>query len=339
MCGKYFKRNKCSGMVVSWGNNITRSTSLAKVLGFDDFHVRPTFKLKYLKLINYIVAFLRSLWKILVSRPRELVLVGPPTFIFYAIPIIKCFLSETRVTCDFHNGVLRYPWAALPGLKRCIREADLVLSHNGKVKDEIDVFFGVNSRVLTDPLPAAHDTEGEVSSSHVSKIKLNVLVPCSFSIDEPVELILDLCVFAAKKFNLIVTGDYNKIRKREGFKHAFGLANFTGFLPKEKYRHLLASSDVVLCLTNDDSVQMCASNEALGFSKLLLHSNTPVLNGLYSGKELAVDHSVCSIVSAIERLDARKEYWQMYLGDVREFYQSRWHRQFESVFSDGERSR
>lgn len=265
-----------NGIVISWGKNITRSKSLAKSLDFVDLHIVP--KSEY-RLINYLSAFFATLRLLIILRPSCLVVVVPPVFPIYAAYIYKyVFFSQMKIFVDMHNGVMRREWANWPLIGFFLKRADAAIAHNDIIADKISNKFNIKTVSLTDPLVNAlaineMAKSGVNASKFLRRGKKNILVPVSYSIDEPIHEILQATSHLSS-VNFILTGNYKKMPSISIGQYSN--CTFTGFISYDEYFHLLVSCDAVLALTNDDEIQMCALIESISAGKYIIASKNSV---------------------------------------------------------------
>ena len=273
--------SKKTKVIIGWGSGIRRSISLANECNMIDHQIRYIFKNKYLKPFNYIINFFKTVFILVKLKPKLIVVVVPPTLILYSVFIYKfIFNRNCRIVLDCHNGVLRSEWKNIPFVSYLFRKSHKVLSHNVRVKEDIDFVFGINSYVLGDPLitypnPICMFKE----TSLYLKDKINVLVPVSYAKDEPIMEIINAAAILSETHNFILTGRFTKLFKEA---ECFDGITFTGFISEEIYCDLLAQSDVVLCLTTDDKIQMCALIEAVSLLKNVVCSDNTVNHDIFS---------------------------------------------------------
>lgn len=316
-------------MIISWGKDINRSTGLASLLDLECINIYSDNSIKYLKYFNYFKYLFSTIKLVRRNSPRLLILVGPPTLIFYTVLYIRLFVKrEMRVVLDCHNGILRSEWKRIPLVGHAMREADLVLTHNDNVKNKVDSEFRVDSYVLGDPILDVFPSETMKSKKNGLK---TIMIPCSFREDEPIEFIFDICHSLSRSYEVKVTGGLGRLKDRGITIPEQILECFTGFIPREKYDNLMRKSYVVVCLTTDDDIQMCAINESISFDKPFIHSNTLVLNQLYGELDLAIIHRIESITMKLKELDARYEDVGTKLGVFKENYQATWQASAEEI--------
>lgn len=267
---------KEKGLVLTWGRMVRRSVSMADFLDADEVHLKPVFSSKYLKTINYILSFFRTI--IYCRKGYDyLIIVMPPVFSLYAIALYKIFSKrKMKVLIDMHNGVLRREWRSWPGFNYLLSKVDVVIAHNDVVKKAIDEQFMVESFVLTDPI--MRPKESTVNTAEfIKKDVINVIVPLSYADDEPIDEILGAASKLKGTVNFIFTG---KPKGRFARNELSGLVTVTGYVDDEMFYKIMKDSDLVLCLTDNSDIQMCALIEALSLKKKFICSNNEV-NQLY----------------------------------------------------------
>lgn len=270
-----------NGVVFSWGKSITRSHSIASELRYEDCHIYPKYSNVLGKFFNYFSAFFNQFGILVKGEYDVVVVVAPPVFSLYSAVAARFFCkNKYKIIFDCHNGVLRKEWRYWPFLVYLARSANVVVSHNNVVKSSIDALYGVNSKILLDPLVPVDDIDFGFVDSHayIDKEKINILVPVSYASDEPIDDILEAARKLGNNYNLILTGNYNK-----RFSMVSDLpATFTGYISNSLYFRIMRDVDAVLCLTTNDAIQMCAMIEAVSFGKKAIVTNNSVNNALFS---------------------------------------------------------
>ena len=311
--------------IISWGRHIYRSDSLAVKLHFEKnvyiFFARKLYIFE--KPLRYIYSFLYTLAFVFTKRPHLIILVGPPTLIFYCTIPVKFFLQNTKVYLDLHNGVLRREWKYLPFLKYAVKKADYVICHNKNIKPKIDLNFVIDSYVLSDPL-MPNCQNFEIDKTRYSAKVLNIIVPCSFSDDEPTEYLCELAhsLYELDDVLIKVTGNYHK--KKHLFKTEINKDVFTGYLTKSAYTKLLKKSDIVLCLTSDDDIQMAAVNEAISYCKVFFHSGTKTLTEMYGSLNFSLTGDVKTDIRLILEARNNLQHYQSKIISFKDQYDHEW---------------
>ncbi|NWE37264.1 glycosyltransferase family 1 protein, partial [Pseudomonas gingeri] len=161
---------------------------------------------------------------------------------------------------------------------------DAVVVHNFKVKEEL-AGLGVkeaNLFILED-LPC--DFQAAPASERQTPY---VLFPCSFDIDEPIEVVIN----AAREMpgvDFLITGKHQGKLSEALVASLPENIQLTGFLSKATFEQLLCNANVVLGLTTRDNVQLSVANEAVSAGRPMALSNTPVLRSLFSEAAVFVD--------------------------------------------------
>ncbi|MDO7086719.1 glycosyltransferase [Pseudocolwellia sp. AS88] len=318
-------------VIIGWGTGIRRSVSLSTETSMTDIQVKYIFKNKYLKPMNYIVNFFKTVLLLAKHQPKLVVVVVPPTLILYSVFLYKfLFNHKCKIVLDCHNGVLRSEWKHIPFVSYLFKKSDKVLSHNARVKEDIDSAFGVVSYVLGDPLIVYNGNINNPSETSLYlNDKINVLVPVSYAKDEPINEIINAAAILNKTHNFIMTGRYTKLFKENS---VFDGVSFTGFISEEVYVSLLRQCDVVLCLTTDDKIQMCALIEAVSMNKNAVCSDNTVNNDIFSDyrptftrlDEESISASVMSCISnslnTAEKIDFNVKYTKKWKQDSKEVF-------------------
>ncbi len=115
-----------------------------------------------------------------------------------------------------------------------------------------------------------------------------VLHPCSFDPDEPIRSVFAAaCMIPDIRF--VITGNAARaqgVHRLEGIPANVTLA---GFLPKAEFNRCLLRADLVLGLTTRDDIQLSVANEAVGFCRPMVISDTPLLKSLFYKGAVYVD--------------------------------------------------
>lgn len=291
-----------SGVVFSWGKSITRSHSIASELGFSDIHIYPKYSTVWGKFLNYLSAFIKQFILIARNDYDAVVVVAPPVFSLYSAVIARLFCKKKfKIIYDCHNGVLRSDWKYWPFLKFFAQRADVVLCHNNVVKPFVDELYGVDAKILLDPLVSLENIDLDFmdSSGFIDETKINVLVPVSYADDEPIDEIIQAAFELGNSYNFILTGDYTK---KYDMVDEYPVT-FTGYISNVLYFKLMKDADAVLCLTSNDAIQMCAMIEAISFYQRAIATNNSVNKTLFSKYVWRLcDNETLSIVGAVSAL-------------------------------------
>lgn len=197
-----------------------------------------------------------------------------------------------RVVADCHNAQLRPPWSRFPLALWSLRRSDVVLVHNQAMLAQARQLGWPMDRVrvLEDvpPIGKAQPSNG-AARRLIAAGKPWVVFPGSFAADEPISEIL-AAARLAPELSFILTGRTETAR-RHGHVLDELPANVVlpGFLPVEAFDDLLREADVVLGLTKLEGIQLSVCNEALGFGRPLVTSDTSLLRAMFGAAAVLVD--------------------------------------------------
>lgn len=323
-------QNNYRWVILTWGENLTRSMALESSIDFSvnvDIHLSGSSLV--MKIIKYFYCYILSLYYIFILKYEGVIIVAPPSLSLFLIPVIKIFQPEAKIYADLHNGVLRKSWSCIPGVSFCLGLCSKVICHNSFVKNKIDREFNVSCEVLVDPLlkfkrHIDDDLLPEYFPQNES-VPL-VVIPCSFREDEPFRVISCLAKFASetKKFRVLITGR-KEIAPKILKNCSYSCDALTGFLSRTDYEYLICNADVILCLSNDNDVQMCALNEALGAGTLFLHSATDTLNSIYGELDLGVSNDEVEIIETLQFVFENSSAYKKKVQLFSKKYMHEWH--------------
>jgi glycosyltransferase involved in cell wall biosynthesis len=184
-----------------------------------------------------------------------------------------------------------------------LKNADLTIVTNEHLAD-LTRDHGGRAFVLQDPLPRLGDHPPVPLGGG-----FNVVMPCSFAADEPVEEVIEaMRMVAGEGITLHVTGNPSR---RGPMEDVPDTVRFTGFLPLDDYEQLILSADAVMVLTKARYAMLCGCYEAVAAGKPLITSNTPVLRD-YFEPAVFVETEVSSIAEGLRK--ARREVRELKAG-------------------------
>src|SRR5690606_15797038 len=96
--------------------------------------------------------------------------------------------------------------------------------------------------------------------------------------DEPIDVLIEVAR-AAPDITFVLTGDAR--RGRAALAGAPDNIVTPGWVDKATYKAMLASCDLVIGLTLLEGVQLSGANEAVGFGKAMVLSDTALLRELF----------------------------------------------------------
>lgn len=301
---------------LSWTVFQRRQASMAPLVGLDcvflplDYKGRSHLRRAW----AYLAVAWRS-WRVLQARqPQELWVQLPQVPLLWVALLYRLLAPHpVRLVADCHNAMFRPPWVRVPFGLGALAQCELVVVHNDEVWREA-VALGLppaRLRVLEDvpPLRQPGAVAPAVPALLAGRPRPWVLYPGSFSADEPVAEVLQAARLLRGQGVVVVTG-----RLSNAAKHGHAIDDMpsnvvlTDYLPLADFEALLVHCDVVLALTRHDGIQLSVCNEALGFGRAMVMSDTPLLRRLFGSAAVAVDSSnPAALVGGIDAATARRQ--------------------------------
>jgi glycosyltransferase involved in cell wall biosynthesis len=192
-----------------------------------------------------------------------------------------------RLIADLHNAALLPLWMGVPGTMALLKQFDVILVHNKDVQ-----VLALEAGITRDRLLVLEDRVPDFAPKNSPRSigRPALVMPCSFSPDEPIELVLDVAR-SLPDVDFIFTGDLQRIKRLRHPKELPENAVFTGFLEIDEFNDAILSSQGVLGLTTRDGIQLSAASEALGAGKPMILSDTPLLRSLFGPAALFTENS------------------------------------------------
>lgn len=284
---------------LAWTAFQRRQVSMADLAGFECvFLPLPSgVKGRLGKAWQYARLFVQTVGLLRRRRPATVWFQLPQVPLMWAAMLYRLvFNRRARLVADCHNAMFRPPWSRVPFGLSAMGRCDLILVHNEAVlKVALDMGLPRDrTRVLEDvpPLVAMPTQLPAVPRLLADRPRPWVLFPGSFSADEPVQELLDAARLLAGGV-VVMTG-----RVANAAKHGHDLSQvppnvvMPGFLSLDDFEALLMHCDVVLALTKFDGIQLSVCNEALGFGKPMVVSDTPLLRSMFGSAAVMADSSV-----------------------------------------------
>lgn len=297
---------------VAWTQFQRRQHSMAAMAGFEcAFLPRRGSRSAASTLLDYRRLFSETMALLRASRPSVLWIQMPPVPLLWAALWYRRRVDPgVRVVADCHNATFGQRWGWVPFGLGLLDTCDLVMVHNDDML-ALARGRGIDGRrlfVLEDvpPLPDA-SAPAAPPASLASRPRPWILFPGSFAGDEPIRELLQTARLAPE-WTFVLTG-----RAANAARNGHDLASVApnvvlpGYLDTPAFDALLRGSDVVLALTREDGIQLSACNEALGFGKAMVASDTPLLRRLFAeGARMADSSRPEALRSAIEDALARR---------------------------------
>lgn len=274
-----------SGIYIVWRLYQRRAEVVAMRMGIDLVFLPHRFRTRWLRPLDYVLAFLRTAMILHRRRPPFVVVQTPP--VFTALP---ARLFGIPYLLDAHNATFQSFWGDLPGSGRLIDHAVALIVHNEEVAGIAARKFP-SARIVTlrDPV-VPFDIAGQ------RRVPNQVLPIFSFGSDEPVDLLLEV-IERAPELDFVLTADPSRLEPSLAATLArLPNVKLTGFLPTRDYQVLLASSSAALVLTTREATQPSGACEALSSNTPLVVSRTRLTETLFGDWAHLVAHDAEEIV-------------------------------------------
>lgn len=301
---------KSKNIYIAWIKFQRRAVSMESYFDYDSVHVTSPFKNKYLKIFDYLVKCLKTLGYLLKYRPRVVWIQLPPTFLLNLLLFYKKNFNKTLIIIsDCHNGVFFGKWKKYFNPK-LINKSDIIIVHNTVIKDiAIGMGLDLKKTIILEDRPAAKNVEVYIDSQ--SQYINQVLMPCGFSKDEPLEVVFD----AAKKIpevTILISGPKERGVALFDYSKKPDNVHLVGYLSLKDYEILFMQSDVILGLTTEDHIQISVASEAVGMEKPMILSNTKLLSEMFNKgavyvETLNADSIANGIKEALQNINILKQ--------------------------------
>jgi glycosyltransferase involved in cell wall biosynthesis len=289
--------------MVSWIRFNPRSRDLAQALGAQAFYMPWAWhgRSPVRTLLGWMRSGLRT-WRIVRSLPTGSVVVAmaPPVF----CPLAALATARGRgvhLVIDLHSGALndvRWRWSF--GLMRwVIRRVEAVIVTNPDLLEGQDT-GATPVLVIHDPFWVGGRPE---AGRDPAPGQPYALFPASGASDEPIDALAEAAALLAGQVEVVVTGDRPPRDEPPGMR-------FTGFLPADEFRRLMAHATVVLALTTREATMQRAAYEGLQFGRPLVCSDTGVLRRVLADAAVFVGNSAPAIAAGIRDAVARADQLQ-----------------------------
>lgn len=277
--------SEVKSLMIAWVGYQRRADTMKQYWAYDILHLPNKFKKKYARPLDYLIKSFKTIKALFVGAPEIVWVQLPPSPVLHIALAYKFLVNRRlKIIADAHNSLLRKQWLTFPGTVSLLNRIDAVVVHNFKVKEELSQ-AGVNAEniFILEDLPC--DFKVPPTSDHQTPY---VLFPCSFDIDEPIEVVIN----AAKEMphvDFLITGKHEGKLSEALIKSMPANIKLTGFLSKSIFEQLLCNANVVLGLTTRDNVQLSVANEAVSAGRPMALSNTTVLRSLFSDAAVFVE--------------------------------------------------
>lgn len=293
---------------LAWTAFQRRQVSMADAAGFDCVFLPLAYKGRshLRRAWHYAGLFMRSLAVLHARRPPVLWLQLPQLPLLWAALVHRAlFQPDLQLVADCHNAVFRPPWSRLPLGVALLARCEAVLVHNRDMLAAA-LALGVPAArlcVLEDVPPLrspAHPPP--VPAAFAGRPRPWLLFAGSYGRDEPVAEVLQ----AARELGtgvVAVTGRLgNAAKNGHDIHNPPANVVLTNYLPLAEFEALLTHCDAVLAFTRFDGIQLSVCNEALGFGRPMVVSDTPLLRDLFGSAGVMTDSAdPAAIVRAVRQ--------------------------------------
>lgn len=331
-----FGESRCmKQLYLCWNDYQRRPDSMRSTVGYELRFIPPPFRSRLLKPFGYVWQSIASLWAVARFRPGVLWLQLPPSFLVHLMWIARLLSAgRMRLVADCHNAMLRPPWSKFPVTIALLNRMDLVLAHNQEALAQARSLGITTPRLhLLETRPA--QLNGPVcveTESRQTGGTPTILVPLSYGVDEPVDVVLSSAA-RLPDVTFLLTGHLEKARAKGYVGRAPVNVRFTGKADVAEYNRLLLECDVVLGITAFEGIQLSVANEAVGAAKPLVLSDTAILRELFAAAALFSPNEPEALARMLRSALARKAQLAVRSRELATIREIRWNAQLQSALS------
>ena len=256
-----------------------------------------------------------SLWtmKFLFKNKPDIVFLHYSYLLLFIVAVYKkIFAKNTVIIADCHNKALRRKVSGVASViyekikQYSFKNTDItIITNKGLIRD-IE-HYSKNFFILPDKIP---DFEFKTD---IQRNETYCVYISTFSVDEPLEEVIEAFKNLGSKVNLYWTGNKNKVSI-----DTMEIPNnikFTGYLEYSEYYKLISNADCLLLLTSEDDCLQCGAYEGLNAGIPLVISDNKASREYFSDSAVYVkidEESIAAgVLKAIEnqekiRLDSKK---------------------------------
>jgi hypothetical protein len=317
--------HKVRSVFVVWRKYQARVASMQTFFGYQTLYLPNLFSSKYLRVIDYMVKTLITIGYLMVYRPNTIWIQLPPTPLLYLLRVYKYLFRGTNVIADCHNSMLRPPWSKSPFAISLINSvSDLILVHNEEVYE-----LASSMGLAEDKMQVLEDRPMVGGHSEVKNKSPLVVFPASFSVDEPISLVLEVAR-SLPEVSFVITGDYKRARSNFA-SHLPENVVLSGWLSTREYNRLLGQANLILGLTTFEGIQLSVASEAVGLGKAMVLSNTRILRELFPQGAIYVEPTYESLLNGIRKAMSIQPQLEEQVLKLRDIRIQRWNTQAMNV--------
>ena len=256
---------------------------------------------RFLKPLGYISQAYKTATLLMKKEAQVIWYQSPPTFLAHLFTLYKFLTGRPKLLiADCHSSALRPFWSSLPGTSGLLNRLGLILVHNEEAAATAQRLGLDSARLLVLETRPANLEKIQHYKHDDKSAAPTILVPCSFHEDEPLEAIIEAAALLPET-RFLVTGDLRRAKALNLLGRAPTNLCFTGFLPKDDYFRLLATSTLVMGLTINDGVQLSVASEAVGAERPIILSSTSILHKLFWCAAVFVENDGPSIAAGCRK--------------------------------------
>ncbi len=276
--------------------------------------------------LKYPLSAIKTLSYLFRKRPDVVFVQSPPLFAIFFV-YIYCTLTGGKYIVDAHSAAFsEIWWDKMPALNRLVAsKAITTIVTNEHMQEQIQNIGG-HSLILRD-VPTTFD----ISGKYPVEGDFNVAVVNTFSIDEPLDEILQ----AAKDTPGVHYYISGKLKQSNEHFVAQAPSNvhFTDFLPNEDFYNLLNTVQAVMCLTTRDHTMQRGACEALSLGKPIITSDWPLLRNYFNKGTIHVGSEVDQIKQGVELMKTDIEKYEKTIIDLQVDQQKEWQEKIGTLVS------
>jgi glycosyltransferase involved in cell wall biosynthesis len=278
---------------IAWTVFQRRQESMRAIVGFDCWFMPVPKSGKLKKAFNYLRLLMASVVRLRAATPDIVWVQLPQVPALWAVLIYRAMTSKpVRIIADCHNAQLREPWSRFPFALWSLRRCDAILVHNDAMHEKAaELGWPMGKVLVLEDVPAVGKAQPPLglAAALIKAPKPWMLFPGSFAADEPIQEVFE-AARQTPELTFIITGRPERARQNgHNLTDLPPNVVLPGFLSLDVFDDLLREADVVMGLTKEEGIQLSVCNEALGFGKPLVTSNTRILGKLFGAAAVLVD--------------------------------------------------
>lgn len=322
---------------VAWTQFQRRQSSMAEMVPLEcAFLARHGKRHAAATLLDYGRLFTDTMSLLTARQPSVLWMQLPPLPLLWAgLWYRRSRDPAVRLVADCHNATFGARWGRVPFGLRMLDACDLVIVHNEDMRRQaLSRGLAASRLFVLEDVPPLPVTRGSVAlpDDLANRPRPWILMPGSFAADEPVGELLQAARLEPG-WTFVLTGRHeNAARHGHRLEQVPSNVVLPGYVDTPVFDAMMQASDLVLALTRQDGIQLSACNEALGFGKALIVSDTPLLRRLFAdGARMADSSDPQSLVRAIAGALADRPALEQAARDLAAVRRTRWRQRMEEA--------